>query len=459
MPADRIGAGAAGGDSAEPGLSDAGVGGSGVGVVTADPGNGPSDRRIPARMIMLIGTMTALGPLCIDMYLPSLPVIGRQLEASPSAVQLSLTACLIGLALGQIVLGTVSDSVGRRRPLIGGLMLFVLASLACSLAPNIAFLVGLRFAQGFGGAAGIVVGRAIVRDTYSGHRLGRFFSLLVLVTGVGPLVAPQVGAALLHLGSWRFVFMLLAVLGAAIAALAAAHIPETLPVTRRTPARFAQTLGSMRRIATDRRFALVTLAGGLAVGALFAYVAGSAFVLETVYGLSPQGYSLTFTMNAVVLIAASQVSARLVRRVGAYRLLLAGVSVLAAASMCYLGLVLAGRPPLPAVLACFVAAVGSNGFIGPNSITIALTNFPRAAGTASALVGVTQFSFGALTAPLAGLGGEHDITPMATVMATCGGLAFVLAWLVRGQAATQRFDELAGPGVAAAGPGISAAEL
>jgi MFS transporter, DHA1 family, multidrug resistance protein len=382
-------------------------------------------------MIMLIGTMTALGPLCIDMYLPSLPVIGRQLEASPSAVQLSITACLIGLALGQIVIGTVSDSVGRRRPLLGGLMLFVVASLACSLAPNIASLVGLRFAQGFGGAAGIVVGRAIVRDTYCGHRLARFFSLLVLVTGLGPLVAPQVGAALLHLGSWRFLFMFLAVAGAAIVALAAAQIPETLPVAWRTSARLTETLRSMGRIATDRRFALVALAGGLAIGALFAYVAGSAFVLETVYGLTPQAYSMTFTMNAVMLIAASQVSARLVHRVGAPRLLRAGVTVLAAASLCYLGLALAGRPPLPAVLACFLVAVGSNGFIGPNSITIALTNFPRAAGTASALVGVIQFSFGALTAPLAGLGGEYDIMPMATIMATCGGLAFVLAWLVR----------------------------
>jgi Bcr/CflA subfamily drug resistance transporter len=264
-------------------------------------------------MIMLIGTMTALGPLCIDMYIPSLPVIGRQLEASPSAVQLSITACLIGLALGQIVIGTLSDSMGRRRPLLGGLMLFVVASLACSLAPNIASLVGLRFAQGFGGAAGIVVGRAIVRDTYSGHRLARFFSLLVLVTGLGPLVAPQVGAALLHLGSWRVLFMFLAVVGAAIVALAAAQIPETLPVAWRTSARLTETLRSMGRIATDRRFALVALAGGLAIGALFAYVAGSAFVLETVYGLSPQAYSMTFTMNAVVLIAASQVSARLVQ--------------------------------------------------------------------------------------------------------------------------------------------------
>jgi DHA1 family bicyclomycin/chloramphenicol resistance-like MFS transporter len=382
-------------------------------------------------MIMLIGTMTALGPLCIDMYIPSLPVIGRQLEASPSAVQLSITACLIGLALGQIVIGTVSDSIGRRRPLLGGLMLFVVASLACSLAPNIASLVGLRFAQGFGGAAGIVVGRAIVRDTYCGHHLARFFSLLVLVTGLGPLVAPQVGAALLHLGSWRLLFMFLAVVGAAIVALAAGQIPETLPVAWRTSARLTEILRSMGRIATDRRFALVALTGGFAIGALFAYVAGSAFVLETVYGLSPQAYSMTFTMNAVILIAASQVSARLVHRVGAPRLLRAGVTMLAAASLCYLGLALAGRPPLPAVLACFLVAVGSNGFIGPNSITIALTNFPRAAGTASALVGVIQFSFGALTAPLAGLGGEHDIMPMATIMATCGALAFVPAWLVR----------------------------
>lgn len=374
-------------------------------------------------MILIVGLLTAFGPLCIDMYLPALPRIGDDLHASASAVQLSLTACLVGLALGQLIIGPISDRIGRRRPLFAGLCAFILASAACTIAPGIASLVALRFVQGFGGAAGLVIAGAIVRDQYSGTTAARFFSLLLLVTGTGPILAPQIGAELLHLGSWRVMFLTLAAMGMVLIGIALVWLPETLPSEKRSTGGLVSTLRAMRAVGTDRRFLGNALACGFAFGALFAYIAGSSFALENVYGLSPQRFSLIFALNAVGMIAASQVNGRVVARVGSAPLLNGGLVVLALGGVGLLVFVLTHTATLGAVLACMFLMMTSVGFIGPNATALALNDFPQSAGSAAALLGLLQFSIGAGLAPLVGVGGPSNVLPMAIVMAACAVLA------------------------------------
>ncbi|MGX7681800.1 multidrug effflux MFS transporter [Jatrophihabitans sp. DSM 45814] len=379
--------------------------------------------RIPARMILIVGALTAFGPLCIDMYLPALPRIGQDLDASASAVQLSLTATLIGLALGQVLIGPLSDRLGRRRPLFFGLAAFILASAACALAPGIASLIALRFVQGLGGSAGIVVAQAIVRDQYSGNTAARFFSVLMLVTGAGPIVAPQIGAILLHLGSWRVLFLTLAGAGLLLLTIAALRLPETLPRENRSSGSLGDTLRTMRSVATDREFLVNALACAFGFGTVFAYIAGSSFALENVYGLSPQMFSLVFALNAVGLVCGSQVNGRLVDRLGSARLLTGGLVGLAVGGFAFLALTVTSVGGLSGVLACMFLVMTSLGFVGPNATALALNDFPHSAGSASALLGLLRFSLGAAVAPLVGLRGPKDILPLAIVMAACGAIA------------------------------------
>jgi DHA1 family bicyclomycin/chloramphenicol resistance-like MFS transporter len=390
-----------------------------------------ADQRIPARMLLIVGALAAFGPLCLDMYLPALPRIGQDLHTSASAVQLSLTACLLGLGLGQILVGPLSDRFGRRRPLLLGMAAFIGASAACAASPGIEALIGLRFVQGLGGAAGIVIGQAVVRDQYSGTAAARFFSLLLLVTGAGPILAPQIGAELLHLGSWRVMFVTLAVAGAILMLIATFRLPETLPVERRNPGGLIQTLSVMRSVATDRNFLVNALACGFGFGTVFAYLAGSSFVLENVYGLSPQVFSLVFASNAVGMILGSQVNGHVVRRVGSARLLTGGLLGLSTAALVLLVLVVTDRDSLAGVLSCMFLVMTSLGFVGPNATALALNDFPHAAGSASALLGFLRFGIGAAVAPLVGLGGDHDVLPLAVVMAACGLVAIGVRLVLR----------------------------
>ena len=277
------------------------------------------------RQVALIGSISIFGPLCIDMYLPALPQINRELHASASAVQLSLTACLIGIALGQLLLGPISDRVGRRLPLLAGLAAFALSSLACAVAPNIWVLIGFRLIQGMGGAAGHR-DRAVHRP---GPALrggpGQVLRHLMLAIGVGPILAPQIGSWILAFTSWRGVFVVLAIFGVLLLLSAWWRVPETLPPDRRLTGSVASTLGTMGMLTSDRVFLGYVLACGLAAGATFAYIAGSSFVLENIYGLSALTYGLVFAMNACGLIIGAQVSGQLTVRFGASRLLTFGL--------------------------------------------------------------------------------------------------------------------------------------
>lgn len=381
---------------------------------------------------MLLGALSAFGPLSLDMYLPGLPALRRDLETGASQAQLTLSACLLGLALGQLAAGPISDARGRRGPLAVGLAGYALASLLCAVAPSIEALVVLRFAQGFAGAAGIVIARAIVRDLYAGVAAARFFSLLMLVNGSAPILAPLFGGQLLRLTSWRGVFVALAVCGAALLAAAALGLPETLPVGRRHGGGLGATLATFRRLLADRAFIGYALPAGLAIAAMFAYIAGSPFVLQEIHGLSPQAFSLAFGGNALGLVVVGQVNGRLVGRVALRRLLAVGLVANAAGGAALLAVV-GGGFGLAGILPALLLVVASLGLVLPNATALALAAQARAAGSASALLGVLQYAIGAAAGPLVGLAGEGTALPMAIVMAVLGASAVVaFALLGRG---------------------------
>jgi DHA1 family bicyclomycin/chloramphenicol resistance-like MFS transporter len=385
------------------------------------------DAERQVKLVLIVGALSAFAPLSIDMYLPALPAMTHELGGTASLVQLTLTACLLGLALGQVLAGPLSDQLGRRRPLLVGLIAYAAASILCALAPSVGALIAVRLAQGIAGAAGIVIARAVVRDRYTGSAAARFFAMTMLVNGVAPILAPIVGGQLLRFTSWRGVFIVLAVLGILLFLAAFLGLPESLPVERRRMGGVAVTLAAFRSLAADRMFMGLALTAGLAFAAMFAYISGSPFVLEDIYGISAQAFGVFFAVNGLGIVAAGQISARLVRRVGPRPLLAWGIGQAVAGGLLLLGAVLAGSGLLLVLPALFVV-VSSIGLMSPNATALALHDHPHQAGSASGLVGVMQYIVGALAAPLVGIAGPHSALPMALVIATAGsgaGLAFV----------------------------------
>lgn len=372
--------------------------------------------------------MSIFGPLCIDMYLPALPDIGQQLHASASAVQLTLTACVIGISAGQLLLGPVSDHLGRRLPLLTGLAAFIVSSLACAVAPNIYLLTGFRLIQGAGGAAGIVIARSIVRDLHSGVALARFFATLMLATGLGPMLAPQFGSWILTVTTWRGVFVVLAVVGSILLLSAWWRVPETLPPGSRSSGGLLSALGEMVSVSRDRIFLGYALSCALAMGATFAYVAGSSFVLQDVYGLSPQAYGLVFALNGGAMVAGAQVSGRLAGRLGPAALLAAGLITMTAGGVLFLIAALARSAGLAGVIPALIIMMAGWGLVGPNALALAMHLRPRSAGVTSAVLGCLQFVMAAVVAPLPGLRGAHDPLPMAVLLIALPAAAIV-AWL------------------------------
>jgi DHA1 family bicyclomycin/chloramphenicol resistance-like MFS transporter len=278
------------------------------------------------KLLLILAGLTAIAPVSIDMYLPALPELARDLSTTASTAQLTVTACMIGLAGGQVLTGPLSDQWGRRRPLVVCTALYVLASLACAVAPSAEVLLAARLAQGIAGSAGIAISRAVIRDLHEGAVAARFFALLMSVTALAPVLAPLAGAQLLHVTSWRGIFAAIAALAAVLLVAVVAGVRETLPAEERRPDALRQTLRVFRRLAADSHFAGYALAGGLAFAAMFAYIAGSPFVLQEAYGLSPQAFSVVFAANGLGIVAASQASGRLAGRVPLRTLLRVGLT-------------------------------------------------------------------------------------------------------------------------------------
>jgi DHA1 family bicyclomycin/chloramphenicol resistance-like MFS transporter len=302
---------------------------------------------------------------------------------------------------------------------------YAVASILCALAPSVPVLMGLRFVQGLAGAGGVVIARAIVRDLHSGAAAVRLFSSLMLVTGLAPILAPLAGGGILSVASWRGIFVVLTVLSGLLAVLVTVALQETLPPERRSDQGLRATLHVMRGLLRDRWFVGHGLAGGLGFGALFAYISGSSFVLQGIYGASPQLYSVLFAANGLGLIAGSQVNARLVGRFGPAALLRAGLTSIAIAAGALLAVVAIGGFGVVAVLVPMFVIVSSLSFVLPNSTALALADHAKVAGTASALLGMGQFVIGALVAPLVGAAGTESAVPMAVVMVTVALMALV----------------------------------
>jgi len=373
------------------------------------------------RFVLVLGGLSAFGPLSIDMYLPALPRMAADLHAAATTVQLTLTAFIVGLAIGQLVAGPLSDTLGRRRPLLVGLVLYAVGSVLCAVAADAWLLVAARVVQALGAAAGIVIARAVVRDLFSGTAMTKFFSTLMLVAGLAPILAPLLGGQLLRWTSWRGVFVVLTAFGVLLLVATLVALPESLPVSRRTPGQLSGVMRTYGRLLRDRAFVGYTLASGLLFAAMFAYISGSSFALQGVYGLSPQAFSLVFGFNGVGIILAGQLNSRLVGRYGERTLLLTG---LLAGFVGGLGVVLAvvTHLPLAAVLVPLFLLISSVGLVMPNATSLALASHARSAGAASALIGVLQFLVGGFATPLVGLGGPGTAVPMALTMA---GFAFL----------------------------------
>ncbi|CAI6039024.1 Bicyclomycin resistance protein [Paenibacillus sp. JJ-100] len=378
------------------------------------------------RMALILGTLSAFGPLSLDMYLPALPMLADEFGSSTSYAQLSLTACMIGLALGQLLAGPLSDVRGRRIPLIAGLVLYTIASVLCLVSPTMGSFVILRFIQGLAGAAGIVISRAIVRDVYEGPELTRFFSLLMLINGVAPIAAPIIGGQILTYTSWRGVFILLSLIGVLALLAVILGLGETLPMQKRSSGGLKQTLMTFGRIARDRRFMGYALSQGFAAAGMFAYISGSPFVLQKIYGVSPQVFSICFAVNGLGIILASQIAGRLAGKVSETRLLIAGLIIAAVGGTSLLISILAGGGLMSVLIPLFLV-VSSVGLINTASFALAMANQAQSAGSASALIGVMTFLFGGLVAPLVGLGGEHTAVPMGIVIA-CADLGALLLY-------------------------------
>ncbi len=383
-------------------------------------------RRTGLLVTLVLGGLTALPPLSMDMYLPALPEVTGALRAPAATVQLTLTACLAGMALGQLVVGPMSDKWGRRRPLLAGMAVYVLATAVCALAPTAELLIGFRLLQGLAGAAGIVIARAVVRDLYDGVEMARFFSTLMLISGVAPIIAPLIGGQILRLTDWRGVFHVLTVIGALLTLVVWRFLHETLPPERRHEGGVGQALRTMRGLLADRVFTGYMLTGGLAFAALFAYISASPFVVQEIYGASPQTFSLLFGLNSVGLVAVGQINGKLlVGRVSLDKALGCGLGVilLAAVALTLMTTGVLGEVGLAPIAAGLFVLMSAMGLAMPNTNAQALMRTPHAAGSASALLGTSSFLIGAVASPLVGIAGEHTAVPMAVVQLSCAALA------------------------------------
>ncbi|KDN81871.1 multidrug effflux MFS transporter [Kitasatospora cheerisanensis] len=379
-----------------------------------------------AATVAVLGSLAALGPATTDLYLPALPELTADLHSTAPAAQLTLTGSLLGMAFGQLLFGPLSDRVGRRGPLLVGLVVYTAASVMCALADSMAMLVAGRALQGVAGSAGLVIARAIVRDRLEGVPMIRFLATMGLISGLAPILAPVAGGQLLHFTDWRGTFFTLVVFGALLTAGSALGITETLPPERRHGDGLGTTVRAIGGLLRDRPFLGYLLTSTFAFGALFAYVGGSSVVLQDVYRISPQTYSLVFAVNSIVLLAVTQLNGRvLVQRFPGPVLLVSALAVATAAGVAVVLCTTVWDAGLAGVWPALAVLMGSMGVILPNANGQALTMAPHAAGSASALLGTGTFLCGSVVAPLSSVGGHPSATALGLIVLGCSLLALL----------------------------------
>lgn len=385
----------------------------------------------PWGLVCLLAAMTAFAPMSIDMYLPAQIAIGADLKASHSQVELTLATFLAGMAIGQFFYGSASDRFGRRGPILVGCAVYIVASALCALTTSIEALIAARFLQALGGCAGGVIARAIVRDNFDHRDTARILSLLMLVMGLAPILAPIIGGWVVTLVGWRAIFILLFVFALACLLAIRLGLQESHSTRHEPPLNAQRIAGDYASLFNSRAFLGYTLSGGLAMAGMFAYIAGSPFVLIQLGGIAPQHFGWAFGINALGFIAASQINARSLKNIAPTRMLRRALWMPAVAGLALAGLTMTDTASLPLTLLCMFLYVSSLGFIAPNSSASALATFGQRAGTASALMGALQFGLATLTG--IGISQLHDGTarPLALLLAACGVGAWLLhRWLV-----------------------------
>lgn len=376
------------------------------------------------QLALLLGSLGLLGPFTIDTYLPSFPTIVEDYHTNASLVQISLTSCLLGLGLGQLIIGPMSDVQGRRKPLLIFLSLYLLASFICAFAPNIHFFIVSRFVQGFAAAGGLVISRAIVRDVYSGRELTKFFALLMLVGNLGPILAPIAGAGILAFADWSWVFIVLSCIGLVLLLTVTWKLEESLPQEKRIPSNFSQVVKNFGTLLKDRKFAGYALTQAFIVAGIFAYVSGISFVYQNIYGVSPQAFSLLFGVNGIALIIGTQSVGRLSDTISEKTFLKIGLLIANSSAVLLLVAIFLKAPLFVFAIPVFFF-VSSIAIISTTSFSLAMETQGHIAGSASALLGVLPFIFGSLTAPLVGLAGEYSAVPMGIIIFLASFFAFL----------------------------------
>ncbi|MDB5379706.1 MAG: Bcr/CflA family drug resistance efflux transporter [Rubritepida sp.] len=381
------------------------------------------------RLAFLLGLLSAFGPLSIDMYLSSLPDVGRDMGVGIDGAQLTLAAYFLGLGTGQLVHGPLADRLGRRPPLFVGLVVYTIASALCAMATSIEALILLRLCQALAGCAGMVIARAVVRDV--SHEIDpiKLMSRLMLIMGVAPILAPLMGGYLAAALGWRAIFWFLAGVGAVALVLCTFFLPETLVPEKRQRSSVFTVLRSYLSLLADRRFLSTAMVSGLTMGGMFAYIAGSPFVFISIYGVSPEHYGLFFGAGAAGFILMSQFGGRFAARYGRDRVFTIGVAGVACCGAALTSFVLLGAP-FPAVYASIVLYIALLGVVVPIGSVLAITPFPHIAGTASALLGTLQFGFGAIAGSLVSALHNGTALPMAITLGLAGVTAIVARLLL-----------------------------
>jgi len=395
-----------------------------------------TQRTVGPALATLMMLLTVFGPISMDLYLPVLPALTSSLGASTSAAQLTLTACLVGLAVGQLIAGPLSDRYGRRRPLLIGVTAYAVASALCAISPSIETLVLARLVQGLAGAVGIVIAQAAGRDVYDGGALLRYYGRLTVLGGLAAIVGPVIGGQLARLTDWRGLFFFLSAIGVLLLLATALIFKETLPSTDRTTGGLGQAGRDFRQLLSDRLFLGSILISGFTYAALFAYLSGATYILQGVYGLSPQGYSIAFGANSFGFMVFGYLAGRLSERWSERGTLTIGLLMCGLGA---LGLLATGllTLQLPVVLVSLFLLASGTAVTSPPATSLALADYPELAGTASSVLGMARFGFGGIAAPLVGLGGADAVLPLGIVTVASIALAVIAQTILVGRERTQ----------------------
>lgn len=378
------------------------------------------------RNALVLGTLSAIGPFAIDMYLPAFPAIAREFQVDVGAVQMSLMSFFLAVAVCQLAYGPLSDRFGRKPPLYGGLGLFILGSIGCSYAPNVEALIAFRFLQGVGSCAAMVIPRAIIRDLHTGHEAARLMATTMLVFSVSPILAPLAGSTLTEFFSWRFIFWAIAAIGLGGMAVLLFLLPETRPEGAGRQG-LGQTFAAYKSLLKDRRFRGLAFIGGFSQASFFAYLAGSSVIFIEHFGLSPSQYSMIFASNAIAFIGSAQFNSAFMRRFGAERVVRIAISAFAALVSLLFILTAVGVDSAYILWGLLFLSFGCLGYVIPSTAVLALEEHGPIAGTASALMGTLQLSTGAVMIALVSAFYDGTSFSMVGGIVVCGWVAFVLS--------------------------------